>query len=130
MKKALAVIWVVAYLLLSTGVVVNFHYCMNQLASTQFYGGKQEVCGRCGMDAETSHGCCRDEIKVIKMDDDHQLLSLTAWALQAPALIEEESSAFFRDFVPQLADRDNWRNHSPPPLHAQDTYLQNSVFRI
>ena len=130
MKKALAVIWMMAYLLLSTGVVVNFHYCMNQLASTQFYGEKQELCGQCGMDAESSHGCCRDEIKVIKMDDDHQLLSLTAWFLQAPALVAVETSTYFLDFVPALADQDAIRNHSPPSFHKQDTYLRNCVFRI
>ena len=130
MKKAVVAIWLVIYLAVSTGVLVSDHYCMNRLASTKLFSATSKTCGKCGMTTERSHGCCRDEWRIVKMDDDQRLSLLADWKLEMPALpaiqwMDTQSSLFALATHPTLAG-----NLPPPPLHRQDTYLQIGVFRI
>jgi len=57
----------ICYLGVTTGVVINFHYCMEKLASAKLFDTKSKKCGKCGMHMEDSDGCCRDEVKIVKM---------------------------------------------------------------
>jgi len=118
------------YLGVSTGVVVNYHYCMDRLASTQLFGKETKVCGKCGMHIDQSHGCCRDEVKVVKMDDDQRLAFSFVAAIQAPALPAPDYSDYFADFFPDALPPKNLTSHSPPLLNEQDTWLRNRVFRL
>lgn len=82
------------------------------------------------MEMHDSSGCCHDEVQIVKMTDDQNktlIASLTIPALQ-PAIIEPSVFlvAHFENSEPQR----HFHNHSPPLLSAQDTYLQNNVFRI
>src|SRR5688572_14926500 len=129
MKKVLASITLICYLALTCGVVVNFHYCMNRLASVQFFGTEAKVCGKCGMHTEDSNGCCRDEVKVIMMDEDQQKAQ-AVFLLQAPQAEITIPSAFIVIPSYNIVESCHWHNHSPPLLSGQDTYLQNGVFRI
>jgi hypothetical protein len=128
MKKLLASFTLISYLAMTCGVVINFHYCMDRLASTQFFGGESKICGKCGMHKDPI-GCCQDEIKVVKIDDDQQ----TAPGISDP-MAPKLTQAIVSDFsiisiqTPDLF-RD-WQNHSPPLLAEQDICIQNSVFRI
>jgi hypothetical protein len=129
MKKVLASITLLCYLALSCGVVVNFHYCMNRLASTGLFASQANVCSKCGMHTKKSSGCCRDEVKVVKVQDDQQKAQ-AVYALEAPQPAIIVPSGFiiisFYNYDPSA----DGHNHSPPLLTAQDTYLQNRVFRI
>ena len=128
-KKLLLSIAVCSYLIVSTGIVVNFHYCMNRLASTQLYGAKAKICGKCGMDIHLGKGCCRDEVKVVKLQTDHNKAQVTHEMAMPAVPVAVLSSFITIDFVNN--DRNcHFLNHSPPLLTEQDTYLQNCVFRI
>ena len=130
MKKPLAFILLVCYFVVTSGVVVNSHYCMNRLASTELFVFKGDKCGKCGMNIHKSHGCCHDEVKVVKMQNDQQPTISLAFYLPsldaAPAVISDFISTSYYN-VP--VDRP-YHNHSPPLLTEQDTYLRNRVFRI
>lgn len=120
----------VTYLAFSCGVVVNFHYCMDRLASTQFFGGEDRLCGKCGMHSDDSNGCCRDEFKVVKIQDDQQKTQAIEFNGIAPEITTTFTSSFL---VMPFQNADLLRhhhNHSPPLLSQQDTYLRNGVFRI
>lgn len=130
MKKIVVAIWLALYLGMSTGVVVNFHYCMDRLASTQFFGQEAEVCGQCGMHMDEAMGCCRDEVKVVKMEDDQRVTVAEMLVIQAPALLPVAYANYFDEFLPDRINKGSLNNHSPPLLSEQDTYLQNSVFRL
>lgn len=130
MKKVLIFISLSVYLALSTGIVVNMHYCMDQLASTHFYGGKSEICGQCGMETDESTGCCRDEVKVVKLQEDQQSVMIAIFDFQlpfVPAPTIQESISFF---IPEDSDKAPANIHAPPLISEQDTYLRNCVFRI
>jgi hypothetical protein len=76
MKKLIASFTVVVYLAFACGVLVNFHYCMDRYDSYSFYKAKSDWCPKCHMHTGT-RGCCHDEVKIIKLQDDHQTSSLS-----------------------------------------------------
>ena len=130
MKKLIAGISFILYFAATSGVVINSHYCMKKLVSIHLFGEKPDVCGRCGMDMHDTGGCCRDEITVAKLVQDQVKIPVTLFEL--PSL--EQASIPVSDFmlfpVTVTEEERHFHNHSPPLLSAQDTYLQNNVFRI
>ena len=130
MKKIVVSIVLVCYLAVSSGVIINFHYCMNRLASTELFASESKQCGKCGMHTDKSHGCCRDEVKIVKMDDDQKLTVALSYVLPSlDALVYELSDYIVSSFYNVPVTR-HYQNHFPPLLSEQDTYLQNGVFRI
>lgn len=130
MKKFLATILLFVYLVFSCGVVINFHYCMDRLASTSIFGGESKYCGKCGMHADDSDGCCRDEVKVVKLDQDQQKAQTLDLVFTAPQAMHLVLSDFICQPFQNANPTGHYHNHSPPLLTKQDTYLQNGVFRI
>lgn len=130
MKRITVVILMICYLAVTTGVVINFHYCMDRLASTKLFEKKTKKCGKCGMHTEKSNGCCRDELKIVKMDDDQTATIDFSYSLPSIEALSYETSAFIIASFYNAPLTKHYQNHSPPLLSAQDSYLQNSVFRI
>lgn len=130
MKKALATISLFCYLAVTCGVIVNFHYCMDRLASTQLFGTENKICGKCGMHTDDSNGCCRDEVKIIKMEVDQKVDSYVSFELPALDALVQAPSTFIETSFFNSGETRDYQNHSPPLLTEQDTYLQNCVFRI
>ena len=56
------------YMTVTSGVVINVHYCMGEVATVELGHNSQDSCGQCGMD---NSGCCHDEVQVVKMCADH-----------------------------------------------------------
>ena len=129
MKKLLASIVIVTYLVMSSGVVVNFHYCMNRLASTKLFAKGTKVCALCGMKMHKNNGCCHDDVKVVKLQTDHNKAQLS-FPVQAPDPIVAIPASFNTIGIVIGERTTHFLNHSPPLLSYQDTYLQNCVFRI
>ena len=118
------------YLLVTCGVIINSHYCMNRLASTHLFEKSVDVCGRCGMDTHESNGCCRDEVKVVKLEQDQNKIAIASYDIPALEAVVVIPSDFICTATYNIDEQRHFHNHSPPLLSAQDTYLQNSVFRI
>jgi hypothetical protein len=129
MKKLLATITVFCYLVMSSGIVVNFHYCMNRLASAQLFGTSAKVCGECGMDMHQNSDCCHDEMQVYKLDTDHNKAQVSL-TIDPPEPEIAELSPFFETSFESTIEEKHFLNHSPPLLSLQDTYLQNCIFRL
>jgi hypothetical protein len=128
MKKSFATISVIIYLAFTCGVMINMHYCMDSFDSVRLYTSQSDYCTKCGMHTGT-HGCCHDEVTIIKLNDDHQTSDFD-FSLEAPAPLINVHPAFKSPdfyFTEQSCD---YLNHLPPLLTKQDTYLQNCVFRI
>jgi hypothetical protein len=130
MKKFILSIVAVCYFVVTCGVVINHHYCMKRLASSSFFKGPAKKCGLCGMEMHKAKGCCHDEVQIVKMEDDQNKTLVASYDIPSlqPAVMEpsEFLVASFENSEPQR----HFHNHSPPLLSAQDTYLQNNVFRI
>lgn len=130
MKKITVIILMICYLAVTAGVVINFHYCMDRLASAKLFEKKANKCGKCGMHTENSNGCCRDEVKIVKMEEDQQVTVEFSYSLPSIEALTHETSEFIITSFYNVPVTRHYQNHSPPLLSAQDTYLQNSVFRI
>jgi hypothetical protein len=128
MKKLAASILLLIYIVVSTGFVVSVHYCMDQLNSVELGHVTDSKCNDCGMIIEDSDGCCKDEVKVMKMQVDQAIAKLVKADFSLP-LVSSFSTQFL--FTPLIGDAkpDQPVAHGPP-LSKQDTYLQNRVFRI
>ena len=130
MKKTIASITILCYLAVTCGVIVNFHYCMNRLASMQLFVSETKTCGKCGMHTDQPNGCCRDKVKIIKMEVDQKVTESVSFELPALDALPQVPSQFIVASFINVEETRHYRNHSPPLLMAQDVYLQNCVFRI
>lgn len=82
------------------------------------------------MHIKKSHGCCRDEVKIIKMEVDQKVTSNMVFELPVLDVIDQSPSQFIVASFYNVNETRHFHNHSPPLLTEQDTYLQNCVFRI
>ncbi len=130
MQKFLLIPVMFVYLVVTSGVMVNFHYCMNKLSSTELFasGGKQ--CDKCGMHKERSHGCCHDDVKIVKMDDDHRFaaeMDLNILSIQpVVGLPSAYTDAPFVNLTGLVAHRPE----APPNWSEQGLFAEIGVFRI
>ena len=130
MKKIIFSISFLCYFAATSGIVINSHYCMKRLVSTHLFETSPEVCGRCGMEIHKSSGCCRNEVKVVKLDQTQNKIPVVTYNLPALEVIVTTPSAFIVASFENNGEQRHFHNHSPPLLSEQDTYLQNNVFRI
>ena len=130
MKKIIASISFVCYFAISCGVIINSHYCMNRLASVHLFKTSVDTCGLCGMDTHESNGCCRDEVKIVKLQQDQNKIPVLTYEIPALEKIVIIPSGFMVASFHNVNEHHHFHNHSPPLLSEQDIYLQNNVFRI
>ena len=131
MKKAAVLILAVLYFAISSGMIVNLHYCMNRFTSADFsLATDKSHCDKCGMDKSTSQGCCHDEIKLVKLQDDQTKASTVLFDFSGIQSIATIPSLFIIASFYNADETNHHKVHSPPLLSRQDTHLQNCVFRI
>ncbi|MFM7671248.1 MAG: HYC_CC_PP family protein [Bacteroidota bacterium] len=71
MRKLTFSLVVAVYLLLSSGIVVQLHFCMDRLAAIGlFTSDHQATCDDCGMDMDEENDCCHDQTDVIRLVQD------------------------------------------------------------
>lgn len=128
MKKILAAILVMVYFTVSTGFVLCVHYCMDRYQSIQLGLGANDKCTKCGMH-KSDNGCCRDEIKVVKLSVVHTAPATLNADFALPAVAEIHTDFLVTPFY-NFIQEDRPVSHGPPLLHDQQIYLQNCVFRL
>ena len=128
MKRALTAILAVLYLSTSLGTTVHLHYCMGKLVDWDLQQTKNIKCSNCGMDRSENNqnGCCKDEYKKIKNDNDQKLsevafnlLHVTISALQFELPVIKISSITEANPV----------SNAPPRSHVA-IHIRNCVFLI
>ena len=128
MKKFIASFTVIIYLAFACGVLVNFHYCMDRYDSYSLYKTASDWCPKCHMHTG-DRGCCHDEIKIVKLQDDHQTSQFSFdFKNIHPAVVI--ASIFLSVSAQDECITTHQTDHSPPLLSQQDIYIQNRVFRI
>ena len=128
MKRFAAFILLLIYFTVSTGFVVSMHYCMNQFDSVQV-GAASDKCSKCGMHINDSGGCCRDEVKVVKLQMDKQVAKMLFSSLSfAPVELplSQHLALPFQNFQQAIEAVPT----GPPLLSNQPVYLSNRVFLI
>jgi hypothetical protein len=129
MKKAFSLILLMVYFVVSTGFTVNLHYCMDRFHSWELGPSEEDACATCGMKTTDSNGCCRDEVKTVKLQQDLVQAKYVVAEFSLPALVTtvpEHIVAPFQNTTQVLIPCDT----GPPLISEQDTYLENCVFRL
>jgi hypothetical protein len=126
MKKILAISLAIIYLAIASGVVVNVHYCMGEVADVALGHKESDRCGTCGMD---NKGCCNDEVSVVKIQDSHSIVSLQSDFPKAEALAQQFPQA--NDFNSLASDTYlTPKVHAPPDRTQLPLHVKYCVFRI
>ncbi|MEO6289042.1 MAG: hypothetical protein ABIO76_03940, partial [Ginsengibacter sp.] len=75
MKKFLAAILAVLYFTVTTGATIQMHFCMGKFIGKDILNTSKKKCGNCGMQKNNAikSGCCKDEHKFYKFDNDQKI---------------------------------------------------------
>lgn len=127
LKKILACILFLVYFSVSTGALVNIHYCMGTVKSIDFKISTSSMCKGCGMKNRT--GCCHDDLKIIKLTLDQQLTKLDTWFFDGiPEYVPHHISLALAGQSAENFSRTYY--HSPPDIRSRGIYLFDRVLRI
>jgi hypothetical protein len=128
MKKVVTGILAILYLAVSSGVVLEVHYCMGKVAGVELYGGHNDQCGKCGM-KEQKGGCCSDQLKVYKLEDVHK--QVNSLGVAQKLFLATPTPVAVMDWqllgVPTL---NKVVLHPPPDIGAPALFIVNRVFRV
>ncbi|WP_290709068.1 hypothetical protein [Flavihumibacter sp. CACIAM 22H1] len=135
MKKIFAISLAVLYLLVSSGILVEIHHCMGRFSDASVHvfshSPKEGECGKCGMpkSEEFSH-CCKDEIKLVKVDDE-QKAGGVYYQIDAPvALVNPQPWASWTSPEPLSEKEQLPPVHGPPPDQPASFQSFYCIFRI
>ena len=128
MKKLIASILLLIYFTVSTGFIVSVHYCMNKVQSVEWGTSDEHHCGKCGMTITKDNGCCKDDVKLIKLKIEQPAAKLIShdFSIAVPAVATPSFFSFTYKAMVSVAIP----TAHGPPLGKEDTYLKNCVFRI
>jgi hypothetical protein len=128
MKKIIIGILAVLYLAVSSGVVMEVHYCMGTIAGVEFYGSHDDTCGKCGM-TEKKDGCCSDEFKIYKLEDAHKnVTNAISFSAGETAIITAYTQ--YEWVQPAKTAPVPTAVHSPPDIRIISLNIVNCIFRI
>jgi hypothetical protein len=130
MSRALLSISMLCLVILSSGLTLNVHFCMNQVEDVSLFATDEHQCGTCGMKQQESGGCCHQEKQLVKLIQDqcpphfihYTIASASAFALPEQTiigLINEKSLGSATDHF-----------YHPPDFSSPPLFLRNRVFRI
>lgn len=116
MRKLTAILVSITYLVLSTGLMVNLHYCQGEIESVSIIAKNSTCC--CGT-MDFDDGCCHNEQLLIQLDSDQQIVSSSVQFSVVFKFIETEN---YEDQFNLKASTENevyvFRDLSPPPKIA------------
>jgi len=131
MKKTFSIVVAFLYLAITSGLVLQIHYCMGKEigSSVSLADTGTHACSKCGME-NARNKCCHDEVKFLKLQDVHQQVS-AGFIVSAPVTATVDPFTM----VDQLfLVRDNNTpvcDNSPPEDDGQPAiFLLHRVFRI
>jgi hypothetical protein len=130
MKRLLTLFIALIYLVMSTGFVMNSHYCMGKLSSIELGRSEVKKC-TCGMriDSTKKNKCCHSIIDVVKLEDSHKsTTSAVVFANNIEAVLPQfyvEPVLFTNKYT-----ENQYLKKLPPNLNKQDTFKRIGVFLI
>jgi len=117
------------YLIVSSSILVNVHYCCGDVKDVSFFVVPEKGC--CGDKSESS-GCCHDETKILKVDDKQSLSKDISFKLsiEFPVLAEFSNLRIVAHNPVDLIQRQFQNYHSPPLTFKTPIFIKNRVLII
>lgn len=126
MKKILAILFSIFYFGFSSGAVFSVHYCMQEFVSVS--QKSDDICGKCGV--KDKKGCCKTEIKIVKVDDSQRSDLLNIDFLGQIAEIPVKHQFAFADRSFSAARFTQIQINAPPEYNPVPIYIHHCNFRI
>lgn len=131
MKRFLATLLAVLYFASTTGATVHLHYCMDKLVEQEMLHSNPNACSSCGMEKkQQNQGCCKDEVKQLKVDNNHFASVLDLQALQLSGSDLPVSFLEIPLFDFSSVTEENPVSNAPPRSSGTPLFKRNCVFRI
>ncbi len=127
MKKIFVFILAFVYLFVASGIAINTHYCMGIVESVNLFDHSADNCGKCGMPGD-SKGCCKDEFKVLKLQDSHMQSENLVHVYKIQHLFPGMSN-YFSPNSNNVQKFSMKISHSPPLNNLPSLCILNCVFR-
>ncbi len=126
MKKILAILFSIFYFGFSSGASFSIHYCMKEFVSvSQKTDG---ICAKCGV--KDKKGCCKTEIKVVKVDDSQRsdLLKIDFLGQISEAPVKHQFALIDKSF--SATKFTQIQINAPPEYRPVPIYINHCNFRI
>lgn len=132
MKRIFTTILAFLYLATTTGATVHMHYCMDKLVELNLWHSEEEQCSKCGMEKsqQSDNGCCKDEHKQVKVENDHVKSTVVFTAMQLAAVALPVSITEVPPVTFFSVTEENPRSHAPPRSGGLAIHKRNCVFLI
>jgi hypothetical protein len=129
MKKVLSLFIALLYLATSSGLALQVHYCMDKIAGLTLAQEGEGNCGKCGMEKKSS-SCCKDELKFVKLEDAHKLLTADYQLHPPVAVINNFTGLFDLSPLNLLQVTTPAYSHAPPGAAGKSLSILHCIFRI
>ena len=127
MKKFVAIFFSIFYLISSSGISLNVHYCGGKMKHVSFITTNEKGC--CGK-KKMSKKCCKDKVAYFKIKDNHKS-NLVAKVVPPPVkLINTVLPSVHVDCYTSTVIVTVENNHSPPVIYDNPLYLKHRVLLI
>ena len=134
MKKIFLYLLSFIFIITSSGVMVNMHYCMGKLAGTSMslVSNTTKKCDKCGMEKSKKQGkgCCHDSKKLIKNVDDQNIVNSFFSVDHQIALLPNSSDFETVSIVVSNNSNHSYCSHAPPDLLGVPIYIADCSFLI
>lgn len=127
MKRFLVAIIALLYFTVSSGFVVNLHYCMGKLRAQKIAVSAKKMCA-CKK-AEDKKGCCKTSAKVVKLEDKHQISSV-AYNILVPVIYLPARQFDLSALLFQESEKLQVYAANAPPQSEAPLNILYCVFRI
>ncbi|NBR56313.1 MAG: hypothetical protein EBU05_04550 [Chitinophagia bacterium] len=134
MKKLFLYLLSFIFIITSSGVMVNMHYCMGKLAGTSmsWVSNSPKKCGKCGMEKskKKGKGCCHDSKKLIKNVFDQNIANSFFNVDHQLALLPNSSNFETVSIVVSDDTKQSNFSHAPPDQLGVPIYIADCSFLI
>ena len=132
MKRFFVLLLLFSYSFATTGTTLQLHFCMGERSDVKWdKSSEKRTCGKCGMEKrEKPNGCCKDEHKWIKIQDEQKANTFAYQFAQLQLAVPVYFNNY--DFTPSVFTVDGLlpNSHAPPRSCGVAIHKRNCVFRI
>lgn len=118
-KRSISICIMLLYLMLSTGVALNIHYCAGKISSITINYKSDPNCG-CGGESKSS--CCKDKQAYVKVKDSHQYSAdvkvkpIVSSSFLLSNILDHSENTYIAEVITQAT-------HSPPKYLKKELHL-------
>lgn len=121
MKRILAILLGLTYVVTTSGLAVAKHYCAGKLESVRLTGAGHCGCEKTGKD----NSCCKDEVIVIKLSDEHTVAKTAVPDLRMDVMFLPLTGLLLPEVIAQVDCYPSaWSDAPGPPLFLSSGSLR------